>query len=140
LDPELPQRTRKPERLIAFCFFLLCAYLLVPLQAIAYRRFTIDGSEPLFVFAGAPLSYLLGRVAWERRLTAATVVSVACWLWLGGAVLLNFDPHGFGPRTTLLLRLICWVPPLNTLLLAVLFAVTSRRPPPLHFLTTQTAD
>lgn len=77
--------------------------------------------------------FLGGRAAWTFRAGRGrrAVFVILNWLWLPFAMRLNRDRHGVGPRNILLLIVIGWVPPLNTVLSGALLVLSRRRELPL---------
>ena len=112
-------RTRT-QRLAAWLFSAELVYLLVPWQAVFYGAFDFELNQDVVIWMGAPLAWLSARAAFGHPRSAHVAgLLAAWWLWPLVALVLHHDPHAFGPRNTLLLALIGWLPPLNTALLGL---------------------
>ncbi len=108
------------DRVVSFLLGSQCAYLLVPWQALIYGRFNFDLNENIVIWMGAPVLYLGTRAASKGRLRRgwAWLLVGALWLWLHFALVLNLDPHGFGPRNSLLFLVAGWIPGFTAVVLA----------------------
>ncbi len=104
------------RRAVTFVLAAEGLFLLVPWQAVAYGSFDLARNQDVVIWLGAPLALLGARATWAHGLGGwrGLALVLSSWLWLFAALVLNGDPHGFGPRRLLLLGLIGWVPVLNT--------------------------